>query len=119
MCQQGLTTGMGGLTASGQEDTPLQKPSWSSPLTLPIEPVDIRAGSPQDKQFIYYTFNPLHGVLKARILNWFAILFSVDHVLLELSTMTYPSWVALHNMAHSFIELDKAVVHVIKLVSFL
>ena len=29
------------------------------------------------------------------------------------------SWVALHSMAHSFIELDKAVVHVIRLVSFL
>ena len=33
--------------------------------------------------------------------------------------MTHPSWVALHGMAHSFIELDKAVVHVIRLVSFL
>ena len=43
----------------------------------------------------------------------------VDHVLSELSTMTRPSWVALHGMAHSFIELDKAVVHVIRLVSFL
>ena len=28
-------------------------------------------------------------------------------------------WVALHSMAHSFIELDKAVVHVISLVRFL
>ena len=28
------------------------------------------------------------------------------------------AWVALHVMAHSFIELDKAVVHVISLVSF-
>ena len=43
----------------------------------------------------------------------------VDHVLSELSTMTHPSWVALHSMAHSFIELDKAVVHVIRLVRFL
>ena len=40
----------------------------------------------------------------------------VDHVLSELSTMTHPSWVALDGMAHSFIELVKAV---IKLVSFL
>ena len=24
--------------------------------------------------------------------------------------MTHPSWVALHSMAHSFIEFDKAVV---------
>ena len=43
----------------------------------------------------------------------------VDHVLSELSTMTYQSWVALHGMAHSFTELDKAVIHVIILVSFL
>ena len=42
----------------------------------------------------------------------------MDHVLSELSSMTCPSWVALHGMAHSFIELDKAVVHVIRLVSF-
>ena len=33
--------------------------------------------------------------------------------------MTCLSWVALQGMAHSFIELDKAVVHVIRLVSFL
>ena len=32
--------------------------------------------------------------------------FTEDHVLSELSTMTRPSWVALHCMAHSFIELD-------------
>ena len=43
----------------------------------------------------------------------------VDHVLSELSTMTRPSWVAPHGMAYSFIELDKAMVHVIRLVSFL
>ena len=36
-----------------------------------------------------------------------------------LSTMTHPSWLALHGMAHRFIELDKAVVHVIRSVSFL
>ena len=33
----------------------------------------------------------------------------VDHIMSELSTMTRPSWVALHGMIHSFIELDKAV----------
>ena len=42
-----------------------------------------------------------------------------DHILSELSTMTCVSWVALHVMAHSFIELDKAVVSVISVVSFL
>ena len=35
------------------------------------------------------------------------------------STMTHPSWMALHGMAHSFIELHKAVVHVIRFISFL
>ena len=43
----------------------------------------------------------------------------VDHILSELSAMTCLSWVALHGMAHSFVELDKAVVHVISLISFL
>ena len=43
----------------------------------------------------------------------------MDHILSEFFTMTHPSWVALHSMAYSFIELDKAVVHVIRLVSFL
>ena len=43
----------------------------------------------------------------------------VDHVLSELSTVTHLFWVTLHDMAHGFIELDKAVVHVIRLISFL
>ena len=46
-------------------------------------------------------------------------LFSVAHILSELSTMTRSFWVALHGIPHSFTELDKAVVHVISLVSFL
>ena len=43
----------------------------------------------------------------------------VNHILSELSTMTRSSWVALHGMAHSFTELDKAAVQVISLISFL
>ena len=43
----------------------------------------------------------------------------VDHILSELSTMARLSWVALHRIAYSFIKLDKAVSHVISLVSFL
>ena len=43
----------------------------------------------------------------------------VDHIFPELFTMTRLSWVALYSMAHSFTELDKAVVPVIRLVSFL
>ena len=62
---------------------------------------------------IFLPFHIVHGVLKAGILKWFAIPFPVDPIS-ELSTMTCLSWVALHSMAHSFIELDKAVVHVIR-----
>ena len=43
----------------------------------------------------------------------------IDHILSDLFTMTRPSWVAPHGMAHSFIEVDNALVHVIRLVSFL
>ena len=41
------------------------------------------------------------------------------HVLSELSTMTHQSWMTLHGLAYSFIELDKVMIHVISLVSFL
>ena len=45
----------------------------------------------------------------------------VCHSLLQWTTFCQncPPWVAPQGMAHSFIELDKAVVHVIRLVSFL
>ena len=43
----------------------------------------------------------------------------VDHILLDVSAMTRPSRVALHGMSRCYIELDKAVVHVISLISFL
>ena len=65
------------------------------------------------------SFHNVHGVLKARILKQFAIPFSSGPYFVRLSTMTCPSWVALHHMVHSFTELDKAEVHVIRLVSFL
>ena len=35
----------------------------------------------------------------------------LDHILSELSTMTHPSWVALHGMAYSFIELHNPLCH--------
>ena len=43
----------------------------------------------------------------------------VDHILSGCSTMIPWSWVALHVMAQSLIELDKVVLHVISLISFL
>ena len=45
------------------------------------------------------------------MLKRFAIPFPVDHVLSELSTMKHASRVAVQSMAHSFIELHKAVIH--------
>ena len=52
---------------------------------------------------------------------WSGLPFSspVDHILSECSIITCPSWVALYGMAHSFIELDKSVIHVMSFVSFL
>ena len=43
----------------------------------------------------------------------------MNNVLSELSPMTHLSWVAQNGMAHGFVELDKAMVNVISLVSFL
>jgi len=43
----------------------------------------------------------------ASILGWLAILSSGGSLLAELSAMTHPSWVALHGMPHSFIEVHK------------
>ena len=44
---------------------------------------------------------------------WSGLLFPLpeDHILSKLFTMTHPSWVALHGMAHSFTELCKALCH--------
>ena len=60
---------------------------------------------------VFLPFHSVHGVLEARILEWFAIPPLVDHVLLELSTVISPSWLALHGMAHSFVELHKPLHH--------
>ena len=52
---------------------------------------------------------------------WSALPFPspVHHILSEYFTRTHLSCVALHHMAHSFIEIVMAVIHVISLVSFL
>ena len=67
---------------------------------------------------IFLPFHTVHGVLKARILKWFAIFFCSGPRFVRTLHHDLLSCVTLHGMAHSFIELDKAVVHVIKLVSF-
>ena len=79
-------------------------------------------GTYQPEEFIFQCliflpFHTVHGVLKVRILKWFAIPFSSGPRFVR--TLHHDPWVALHSMAHSFIELDKTVIHVIRLVSFL
>ena len=68
---------------------------------------------------IFFPFHTVHGFLKARILKWSAIPFSSEPRFVRTLHHARPSWMALPGMVHSFIELDKAVVHVIRLVSFL
>ena len=68
---------------------------------------------------IFLPLHTVHGVLKARILKRFDIPFSSRPCFVRMLYHDHQSWVALHGMAHSFTELDKAVVHVIRLVSFL
>ena len=56
------------------------------------------------------------GVLRQECWSGSPFPFLVDHILSDLSTMTCLPWVALHGMAHSFIELHKppclkAVIH--------
>ena len=49
----------------------------------------------------------------------FAIPFSSGPRFVRIVHHDLSVWVALHGMAHSFIELNKAVIHVISLISFL
>ena len=94
-------------------------PSFFLELFLHWSPVAYWAPTDLGSSYLF-TF-PYCSMGFSRQECWSGLLFPspVDHVLSELSTMTRPSWVALHGMAHSFIELDKATVHVISLVSFL
>ena len=88
-------------------------PLISSSILDTYQPVEFILQCP-----IFLPFHAVHGVIKARILKWFAIPFSSGPRFV--GTLCHDiSWVALLDMAHSLIELDKAVVHVIRLVSFL
>ena len=82
-----------------------------------LVPTDL--GSSSFSVLYFYLFILFMGFSRQEY--WSGLLFPspVDHVWSELSTMTHPSWVYLHGTAHSFIELDKTVVHVIWLASFL
>ena len=90
-------------------------PSFFQEIFLHWSPVAYWA--PTDLSFCHFVL--FMGFSRQEYLNGLPFSSPVGHALSELSTMTRPSWVALHGMARSFIELDKAVVHGIRLVSFL
>ena len=61
----------------------------------------------------YCLFLPSMGFSRQEYWSGLPFPSSEDHILSELFTMTCPSWVALHGMAHIFIEFchNKAVIH--------
>ena len=65
----------------------------------------INLGSSSFSVLYFCLFILFMGYSRQEYWSGFPFLSPMDHVLSELSTMTRPSWVALHNMAHSFIEL--------------
>ena len=80
-------------------------------------PTDL--GSSSFSVLSFYLFILFMGFSRQEYWSGLPFPSPVDHILSELSTMTRPSWVTLHSLAHSFIELAKSVVHVLRLVSFL
>ena len=68
---------------------------------------------------IFCLFILFMGFLWQEYWSGLSLFLPVDYVLSELFTVTCPSWVPLHGMAHSFIELDKALIHVICLVLYI
>ena len=60
-------------------------------------------------------FNLFMGFLRQEHWSGLPIPSPVHYDFSELCTITYLSWVVLYGMAHSFIELDKAVIQVISL----
>ena len=66
-------------------------------------------GSSSFSVLSFCLFIPLMGFSRQEYWSGLPFPSPVDHVLSELSTMAHPSWVTLHGMAHSFIELDKVM----------
>ena len=58
----------------------------------------------------FHAVNTVHEVLKARVLQWFAIPFSSRPHFVRTLHHDPAIWVALDGMAHSFIELDRTVI---------
>ena len=83
----------------------LQSQSYQSPIAH-WTPIDLSASSISDIFFCLCIW--FVGFSVKECLSGLSFPSSVDHVLSELSIMTCPSRVALHSMAHSFIELHRA-----------
>ena len=67
----------------------------------------------------FTVFLTVHGVLKARMLKWFAIPFSSGPRFVRTLYHDPSVYMAvLHGPAHNFIDLHKVVIHIINLVSF-
>ena len=96
-------------------------PSFFLELFLHWSPVAYWAptelGSSSFSVLSFCLFKLFMGFLRQEYWSGLPFPSPVDHILSGLSTMTRPSWVAPYGMAHSFTELDKAVVHVIRLAS--
>ena len=88
----------------------------SSPVAY-WTPTDL--GSSSFTVISFYLFILFMGFSRQKYWSGLPFLSPSDHILSELSSMICPSWVALHCLVLSFIELDKAVVHVISWISFL
>ena len=88
----------------------------SSPVAY-WPPTDLGSSSFSVLSFCLFTF--FKGFSRQEYRSGLLSPSPVDQILSELSTMTHLSWVALQGMAHNFTELDKAVVHVLSLISFL
>ena len=77
----------------------------------PVAPTDL--GSSSFSVLSFCLFILFMGFSRQEYWSGLPFLSPVDHILSELSTMTRSSWVALHGMAHSFTEWDKAMVQAI------
>ena len=62
----------------------------------------------------FLPFHTIHGVLKAKMLKWFAIPFSTGPHFVRTLHHDLSVLGALHGMVQCFIDLDKAVIHVKK-----
>ena len=88
----------------------------SSPVAY-WPPTDLGSSSFSVLSFCLFTF--FKGFSRQEYRSGLLFPSPVDHILSERSTMTHPSLVAIQDIVDSFIKSDKAVVHVISLVSFL